>query len=36
MARSRYIVILRKSLKALEQISSLQHRARNMLEMFVI
>ena len=36
MARSRYVVILIKSQKGLELVSSLLHWAKNMLEMFVI
>ena len=36
MARSRYILILIKSSKGLEIVSSLQHWAENVLEMFVI
>ena len=36
MARSSYIVILIKSYKSLELVSSLQHSAKNMLELFVI
>ena len=36
MARSRYIVILIKSLKGLELASSLQQWVKNMLEMFPI
>ena len=36
MARLRYIVILIKSQKGLEVVSSLQHSAKNMIEMFVI
>ena len=36
MAGSQYIVILIKSEKSLELVSSLQHSAKNMLEMFVI
>ena len=36
IARSRYIIILIKSLKGLELVSSLHHWAKNMLEMFVI
>ena len=36
MAGSRFIVVLIKSWKGLELVSSIQHRAKNMLEMFVI
>ena len=36
MARSCYIAILIKLQKGLELVSSLQHSAKNMLEMFVI
>ena len=36
MARSRYIVILMKSWKGLELVASLQHWAKNMLEMLGI
>ena len=36
MARSHYIVVLIKSLKGLKLVSSLQHWAKNMVEMFVI
>ena len=36
MTKSRYIVILIKSEKGLELVSSLQHLAKNMLEIFVI
>ena len=35
MTGSRYIIILIKSWKGLEVASSLQHSAKNMLEMFV-
>ena len=36
MARPRYIVILTELSKGLELVPSLQHWAKNMLEMFVI